>query len=302
MMALVPGMPLLWMMAGALFVVGVCQGFIDVGGNTLMVWLHGERSGPPMNALHFFWGVGAFLMPLVVAQVALLTNQVNAAYIALAVLMLPAALWLLRLPSPSAPAAASGVAGKASLRSDVLLVSMIMAFFLLYTGAEVSVGGWVYTYAVTLWPAAKVTAALITSGFWGALTVGRLLAIPLATRLSPEKMILIDLSGALISLALIVLFPGVQMALWVGVIGVGLFLASIFPTMLAFAGQRMAVTGKTTGWFLVGANLGAMSLPWLVGQLFAPVGPRVVFWIVLIAVALEFGLFLTILARTRKHG
>jgi len=29
------------------------------------------------------------------------------------------------------------------------------------------------------------------------------------------------------------------------------------------------------GWFFLGASAGGMTLPWLMGQLFEPVGPRV---------------------------
>jgi hypothetical protein len=46
----------------------------------------------------------------------------------------------------------------------------------------------------------------------------------------------------------------------------------------------MPISGRTTGRFLVGASLGAMCLPWLVGQLFEPVGPSVL--MVTIAAAL----------------
>ena len=38
------------------FIIGFSQGSVDVGGNTLILWVHGAAVGPYMNGLHFFWG------------------------------------------------------------------------------------------------------------------------------------------------------------------------------------------------------------------------------------------------------
>ena len=49
-------------------------------------------------------------------------------------------------------------------------------------------------------------------------------------------------------------------------------MASIFPTMLVLAGERMQVTGAITGWFLAGSGAGGMILPWVIGQAFVEFG------------------------------
>ena len=46
---------------------GVAQGIVEVGGNALLLWVHTDHAGPFMNALHFFFGVGALLAPVGVA-------------------------------------------------------------------------------------------------------------------------------------------------------------------------------------------------------------------------------------------
>jgi fucose permease len=152
---------------------------------------------------------------------------------------------------------------------------LFVLFFALYVGAEVSFGGWVHTYSVTLGLADETTAAYLTSAFWGALTAGRLLAIPIAARVRPRYVLLSDLIGCLVSVALILVWPQSQRALWVGALGLGLSMASIFPTMMSLAEREMHVTGRVTGWFLVGSSVGSMSVPWLIGQLFEWIGPRV---------------------------
>jgi len=54
-----------------------------------------------MNGLHFFWGLGAFLAPIVVARATSASGDIAWAYLALALAMLPAAVWLWCLPGPA---------------------------------------------------------------------------------------------------------------------------------------------------------------------------------------------------------
>ncbi len=74
----------------------------------------------------------------------------------------------------------------------------------------------------------------------------------------------------------------------------GLSIAPMFPTSISLAERRMAITGRVTGWFLVGASLGSMSMPLLIGQLFEPIGPQVVMIIILIDVLLALGVLVAI--------
>src|SRR5690606_13614350 len=93
----------LWLLIAVLFLLGLIETALDVGGNTLLVWVHGAKVAPYMNGLHFFFGIGAFLAPLIVARTVLLTNDINLAYWVLALLLIPVAAALLRLPSPAGP-------------------------------------------------------------------------------------------------------------------------------------------------------------------------------------------------------
>jgi FHS family Na+ dependent glucose MFS transporter 1 len=271
MMGTAPLLTQLGLLACAIFALGTAEGALDVGGNTLLVWVHQERVGPFMNGLHFFFGVGAFLSPLIVAWAMPEDGAIAGAYWTLAVLQLPAAAWLLRHPSPSGHAA-SGAASRE--RVNGRLVALIVLFFFLYTGAEVAFGGWIYSYAVGLRLSSHAVAAYLTSAFWGALTVGRLLAVPIALRFPPQAVLLADCVGCLASLAILLLGSQSLPATFAGTCGVGLSMASIFPAALSLAQGRMRITGRVTGWFFVGASGGGMTLPWLIGQFFEAVGPR----------------------------
>jgi FHS family Na+ dependent glucose MFS transporter 1 len=270
LLAIVPISNRLWLLSAVMLLMGLMEGILDVGGNALLIWLHSANLGPFLNGLHFFYGLGAFLSPIIVAQVLLLSSGFQAAYWVLALGILPIALWIIRQPSPPQQG------GNSNTRTEIIrpgLIAMIALFLFLYVGAEVSYGGWIFTYTTTLGLSPPAAAAYLTAAFWGGLTLGRLLSIPLAARTRPRIVLLVDLAGCLGSLAFLALFPGSLLVIWIGTIATGLFMASIFPTSLAFAERRMSITGRVTGWFFTGGSAGAMGLPWLVGQMFAFHGP-----------------------------
>ena len=292
LMALVPLLPLLWAVTALLWLIGIAEGMLDVGGNTLIVWVHGDKVGPFMNGLHFVFGIGAFLSPIIIAQAMLIGGGITWAYWILALLMCPALFWLLRLPSPTSQIVTQQEGGE---QVNYLLIALIAAFFFFYAGAEVSLSGWLFTYAFEQGLADETMAAYLTSAFFGAFTVGRLFSIPIATRLTPRTILLVDLLGALIAMGLILLWASSVMILWIGTILMGFAVASIFPTMLSFAERNLTITGHTTSWFFVGASLGAMSFPWLIGQLFESIGPQVVMLTIFGSLLVTMGLFVLLM-------
>jgi len=299
--ALAPLIPLLWLLTGLLIVLGFAEGMLDVGGNTMLVWLHGKRVPPYMNGLHFAFGFGAFISPIIVAQVILNFGDISWAYWIIALLAFPVAVWLLRLPSPSAPPPEP--AGSAR-QTDVRLVALLGLFFFLVVGAESAMGGWVFVYAnqqfgSELSGAQAVSfaaiAAYLTSAYWGALTLGRLLGVPISTRFKSRTILFVDLLGCLVSALFILIFPTSWVVLWICTIGSGLFMASIFPTTLNLAERRMDLRGAIMRWFFVGSSLGGMVLPWIIGQLIEPIGTITVIVGMTISLLLAIAVFYLIL-------
>jgi MFS transporter, FHS family, Na+ dependent glucose transporter 1 len=306
-MLVIPMATMLWMLIVMLFLIGMFEGAIDVGGNTLLVWLHRDKVAPYMNAMHFFFGVGAFLSPIIIAQVVLLGGGMRWAYWVLALLALPVSVMVLRLRSPEPPGSSAAepvAAGQPAvaqpLGQDLRLVALIAIFFFLYVGAESGFGGWIATYAMETGLGDAVTAAYLTSAFWGALTLGRLLSIPIAARFTPRQVLLGDLIGCVASVAVLLFWPSVPAATWIGTFGAGFSMASIFPTTLSLAERHMKITGTITSLFFVGGSLGGMALPWLIGQLFERVGPQVTAGVIMGAVVLSFAIFMVIVVHTRR--
>ena len=291
-MALTPIAPWLWLLAAFMFILGLAEGAIDVGTNTLIVWTYGDGVGPYMNGLHLAFGVGAFVGPLVVAQAIAWSGGIAWAYWALALIILPTSAWLARLPSPT-PHMTAQTAPDGAVK--YALVALFVACFFFYVGAEVSFGSWVYTYANRLGLADPVMAAYLTSAFWGALTVGRLMAIPIAARFRPRTIMAVNLAGCVLSVGLALFFPASTLVIWISAIGAGLSMASVFPTLMNLAGRRLRLTARTTSFFFVGASLGGMVWPWIIGQLFEPVGPRITMATIFVVVGLEAAAFVALM-------
>ena len=272
----------LWLLLAILVCKGFAEGFVNTGANALLVWTHGEKVAPFMYALHFFFGLGAFLSPFLVAQVIGVAGGYRWAYWALAAFAALVGLRMLTMAGSPKPAQAHGKQAAQNSRAPIskALVISAMLFLFFYVGAEITFGGWIYTYAFTLNLASAAGAAYLTSAFWAAFTIGRLISIPAATRFTPKQVILTALFGCLIILALGIIFSGSSTALWLMAIGLGFCMAPIWPTGFTLAGQSIELTGKITGVILLGDSLGGMVLPTVVGKVIEGSGTRAMIYLV----------------------
>jgi FHS family Na+ dependent glucose MFS transporter 1 len=252
-------------------VFGFGNGLVDIGGNVNLLWVFQARVGPYMNALHFFFGVGAFLAPIILNQVmALSGGAITWPFWILALLFLPGLLGLSILPSPENPEK-DEEEGKTQ-KPDTKLIILMMALFFLYIAVEAGFGNWVFTYITKLEIANDTVASYINSAFWGALTLGRLIAVPLSRKIKPGTMLVGNYILMVLFLVVLMIWPVSPTALWIGSTGLGLALASVFPTLLALAETRMKVTGAVTGLFFLGSGSGGILFPTLLGQIFEYVG------------------------------
>ena len=293
----IPLAPWFWLLLFCVVCKGFAEGFINTGANALLVWTHGEKVSPFMNGLHFFFGLGAFLSPFLVAQVVGVEGGYRWAYWALAAFAALVGLRMLTMPGSPHPARAHGSETVQAARGPIpyALVISAMLFLFFYVGAEITFGGWVYTYAVTLKLASAAGAAYLTSAFWLAFTIGRLISIPVATRFKPKQVILAALFGCLSILVLGILFSGSSTALWLMAIGLGFCMAPIWPTGFTLAGQSIALTGRITGVILLGDSFGGMVLPTLVGKVIEGSSPYAMVYLVLGSLVLNLLAFMGML-------
>jgi len=62
----------------------------------------------------------------------------------------------------------------------------------------------------------------------------------------------------------------------------------------------MQMTGRITGLFFTGVSLGAMTLPWIIGQFLENTGPHILLFAVLICAVILVGLMTIISRHIRK--
>jgi MFS transporter, FHS family, Na+ dependent glucose transporter 1 len=284
-LALLPLARSLALLLAVVFLLGIDQGIVDVGGNLLILWTPPAGRHTRMNTLHLFFGLGAALCLLIMAQTVRLTGGIAWEYWSLAILAVPVALLLLRLPPIRGRHESVAAASGSAIQTWPLGVVLATLLIFLVVAAEGGYGAWIYSYAIARGLAGKVSAAYLTSVFWGAFTVGRLAATLLSTRLKPLTMLVGSLVGCLAAAASLLVWPQQPAAVWAGTAAFGLCVAPLFANIFNLAGDAMTLTGGITGIFLVGTSLGMLALPWLIGQLFEPLGPASMPVALLIALA-----------------
>uniref|UniRef100_A0A2K6N3P5 Major facilitator superfamily domain containing 4A n=1 Tax=Rhinopithecus bieti TaxID=61621 RepID=A0A2K6N3P5_RHIBE len=131
----------------------------------------------------------------------------------------------------------------------------------------------VYSYAVEkpLSVGHKV-AGYLPSLFWGFITLGRLLSIPISSRMKPATMVFINVVGVVVTFLVLLIFSYNVVFLFVGTASLGLFLSSTFPSMLAYTEDSLQYKGCATTVLVTGAGVGEMVLQMLVGSIFQAQG------------------------------
>jgi MFS transporter, FHS family, Na+ dependent glucose transporter 1 len=262
----IPLAPRFWLLLAIMFSKGLSEGLVNTGTNTLLVWIYQEKTGPFMNALHFFFGLGAFLAPFLVAQLTGIPGGYRWAYWSVASIGALVGLRLLFLPGSPKPAHTRTDENGAPTNVFYPLVIAAALFLFFYVGAEITYGGWIYTYATTLNISSAAGAAYMTAGFWLSFTIGRLVSIPMAACFSPRRIILAALTGCLAILGLLVLLPGSNALLWIVTLVLGFCMAPLWPMGFTLAGQSLKLTARLSSIILLGESFGGMLLPWLAGQ------------------------------------
>lgn len=264
---MIPVMTWFYTLLFVLFLFGLGLGMLDVGGNLSLVWIFKSQVSPYMNAIHFSFGVGAFFTPIIIATVMSGTGgRLSWAIWTLVILFCPGFIGLFALKSPK-HIPKDGVEGSQKPLNYRVIVLLILLFFFT-VGVQLGFGGWIFTYVSDLGIADVTTASLMTSIFWGSLTVGRLVAIPVSKKVSPESMLLFHCALLVFFMGMILIWPMDYWMMWVGSAGMGIATSVIFPTSLSFAETRLTLTGRVTGMFFLGASLGMMLVPMLLGQVY----------------------------------
>lgn len=279
-LCVIPFVPFLWLMVIVNAITEIGTSIVNLVASVLMVWIWKDRVNGPVQLLHFSFGVGGVVAPIIVSATdAIFTAiigpgktiqndnivvrdkyvHVAAAYIFSAILCLtviPLVLFVLKQNKSMTKIKNSlqevelvetireeDVSSNVTLEENEtiesleiakktkrkrIIVSLLIGIALLnYVGAELGYAALIYSYVVEMKHMASETeGSMLTSAFWLSFTIGRLLAVPISSVLSPKNMILLDILGGMISVTFILIWNSNMIAIWICSIAFGVSLAS----------------------------------------------------------------------------
>ncbi|XP_031717701.1 sodium-dependent glucose transporter 1 isoform X1 [Anarrhichthys ocellatus] len=295
------------LLTGLMSSIGMSMGILDTGGNVLILNTWGDQAGPHMQALHFSFAAGAFVSPIIakllfgpdgdgstgiaptnstppvtteqitsVPDAHVITHYVHStlksmwAYVVIGsyIFLISFLFFILYCRCGASRDKAKASSGKPLVaKHHIALIALLCCFFFFYVGAEVAYGSFIFTFAKDYAHMPQSQAAGLNSLFWATFAACRGLAIFFAACMHPATMILLSLVGSTVSSLLLCLFSKEKVALWVCTGLYGASMATIFPSGISWVEQYTTVTGRTAAAFVVGAALGEMVLPALVGFL-----------------------------------
>ncbi|XP_060769509.1 sodium-dependent glucose transporter 1 isoform X3 [Neoarius graeffei] len=281
--------------------VGVSMGILDTGGNVLILNTWGDRAGPHMQALHFSFALGAFVSPIIAkllfgdkssvldrsASQTAAPNVISTppplfhgksssltsmwAYVVIGAFILFVSLlfFILYSRSSTSSSRASSAPGKPPFfaKHHTALILLLALFFFFYVGAEVAYGSFIFTYAKEYAGLEEPQAAELNSLFWGSFATCRGAAIIFAACVYPGTLILLSLMGSVVASLSLVLFNQHHVMLWIFTALYGASMAATFPSGISWVEQYTTVSSKSAAAFVIGAALGEMVLPALLGFL-----------------------------------
>ena len=246
------------------FVLGLGGGGLNLSANVLVSSLFADDRGSKLNLLAVFFGAGAMFVAFAAAAVG--AERMAAVMIIAAAISAACLLGVLLLPFP-AEGGSSGFslsnAAKVVRYPGVLLFALLLFF---ESGNEAAFIGWTSTWAGGM--AANIrNATLVLALFQVMMMLGRISASRVLRVISEQQLVLASVVGALVATGIVALAPSVPV-LAVGVGLGGLACASVYPTMLAIAGQRYRSFAGTVFGVLFAVGLcGGMTFPWIIGHL-----------------------------------
>lgn len=260
-----------WTLACAA-IAGLGHGTLVVSAHVLVAGLFPARPAAALNLMNAFFGVGATVGPTIAGfaldqwQTSLPALRLGAGWMLVHVVAIPLFAGPARAMSGQAVSA-----GPRPWRAPVLWILGAMAF--MYVGLENGMNGWTATYLERATGLAAADAARATSGFWLALTCGRLASAALGTRLAPENLLLLGTAGSLAGGALLAMSSAMEPTI-AAVLLIGLGFGPVFPTVAAITTARFhGASGAATGVVVAVGSAGGASLPLLQGVLLEQRGP-----------------------------
>lgn len=228
------------------FILGLCCGFLDVIVNTVMIQLYRSNPGTSLNLTHMFFGLGAFVGPMISSQiVGQGLNWLFAIFIVAGLILINFVLSLFL----DVPVSDNYVGRKSFVASDLkgssdpnygqvlpklytgLLLLIVFAFFMM-AATQQGFSAWMPSFLRTERDFNSILAGQSLSFFWAMLSVGRLVVSIISRRIRLEK-IVIFLSFFCSIFAFTSVYFGNKVLAFASFLLMGAFHSGIWPSLLA---------------------------------------------------------------------
>ncbi len=269
----------LWMMLLITFLAGLGHGSVDLSVNVLVSRTYVEKNTSVMNLLHFFFGVGAVVGPALVSlSLSMDVTGMIVMWVAAAGMIIMAIL-VTRVQNPVG-AENQDKTNQGTVYGSLTLWLMGLVL-LIYVGVENGLGGWSTTYTNQTTGLSLEKAALVSAGYWGALTIGRLAAALAGNKIPARRLLLI---ASILSLAMGLVFAlstGSLVPTVVSILLISFFTGSVYPTMMSLIITTFShAPGKAASVASAMGSVGGMLLPFIQGYLQEKVSPSASAWYV----------------------
>jgi fucose permease len=254
--------------AGAI-VMGVGDGLMVAATHIIMTETSDDVAGG-INTLNLSFAVGAVIGPIWSGAVLQTTGERSIAYAGIAVMALVTlAVMLVAEAAVRHPMRAPDEGFTLPGETLVWVMGLVLFF---YVGAEFGLGSWVSSYSREAAGTSVFEGALLTSGYWFALMLGRVASgVYFARGRDPNALLVASIAGAGVASLVLALSSGTIVIGAIAAFGAGLFLGPIWPTVIAIASEGGAA--KSTAATVAMGNAGGLAIPWLQGKVLVDAGP-----------------------------
>ena len=249
----------------ACVMIGVARGGNSNFSNTMMSTLTGDRAAVGYNLLHGAFAVGAVLSPL--ALVACTARSENGwRYMAGGIIVLCVIQVIvyarMALPAEKITGSIKSV-DKRFLKSKSFWLGSAILFF--YISVEYAICNWLVTYFKDSGYLSANVSQMMTSLLWVVMFVGRMGGAYLVGKVPRKALLVVDGVGLTIFF-LLVFFSRSQVPIFIGIMGVGLFMATIYTTALALGTEKIRGNDLGVSNMVLIGSFGGIITPALVGM------------------------------------
>ena len=248
----------------ACLMTGVARGGNTNFSNIMMSTLPGKKSAVGYNLLHGAFAMGAVLSPLALIACAGRSAQgwryMTAGIVVLCLLQLTVYARM-NLPAEKITKNIKTV-DRSFLKNKNFWLGAAILFF--YVSTEYAIVNWLVTYFKDTGVLSADVSQLMSSLLWVVIFIGRILGAFLVGRIS-RKVILVADGVGLLAFFLLVFFSRSELPIFIGIMGVGLFMATIYTCALALGTENIKGNDLGLSTMVLIGTTGGIITPSLVG-------------------------------------